>query len=103
MKLAPFVTAAIAATSLTFAAPPKAEATEFHTCYATSERLNFVYEDGQTGYYIYGDVFSCVISHDYSLRTIVNGYPVQFTYGSVTVDGYAFVVEHGQLYSWEGY
>lgn len=104
MKLLQFAAAAIATATLTFAANPKAEATEVYTCRATSDYLNFVYEDGLTGYYIYDDVFRCAISPDgYALVTIVNGYPVQFTSGTVTINGYPYVVEGGYIYPIEDY
>lgn len=91
----------IASTTLSFVALPisQAEASyQTYTCQALSDRLNFLYEYGGPGYFIAGDTFPCTTSDDgRSLRSVVDGRTVVFTFGSVSIDGFPFLVEGGIL------
>ncbi|PSB12598.1 hypothetical protein C7B61_08915 [filamentous cyanobacterium CCP1] len=91
-------TIALTTVNLSGFVTPQATATDIYTCQALSNRLEFLYDDGEAGYFISGDIFPCTILDSYTLHTFVNGYPVVFVHGSVSVDGYPFIVRGGTLF-----
>lgn len=101
MKLIQLATTVLVTTTLGLLALPvsKADASnQTHTCQALSDRLSFLYEYGRPGYFIAGDTFPCTTSNDgQSLRSVVDGRNIVFTFGSVSIDGFPFLVEGGVL------